>query len=44
MNLHLSPAVGALVMEALARSRATREELQQERNRRRGPATLTAKV
>ena len=31
---HLAPAVGALVAEALARSGATREELQQERNRR----------
>ena len=37
MALHLAPAVGALVTEALARSGATREDLQQERNRRKGP-------
>ena len=36
MNLHLALAVGALVTEALARSGATWEELQQERNRRKG--------
>ena len=35
MTLHLAPAVNALVTEALARSGATREELRQERNRRR---------
>ena len=34
MTLHLAPAVNALVTEALARSGATWEELQQERNRR----------
>ena len=39
MTMHLAPAVNALVTEALARSGATREELQQELNRRRGPAT-----
>ena len=38
MTLHLAPAVGALVTEALAWSGATREELQQERNRRREPS------
>ena len=38
MTLHLAPAVEALITEALARSGATREELQQERNRRREPA------
>ena len=38
MTLHLAPAVNALVVEALARSGATRGELQQERNRRRGPS------
>lgn len=36
MTLHLAPAVGALVTEALARAGTTREELRQERNRRRG--------
>lgn len=38
MTRHLAPAVNALVAGALARSGATREELQQERNRRRGPS------
>ena len=37
MALHLAPAVGALVAEALTRSGANREELRQERNRRRVP-------
>lgn len=36
MTMHLAPAVNALVTEALARSGATREELQQEWDRRRG--------
>ena len=36
MTLHLAPAVGALVTEALARSGASREELRQEQDRRRG--------
>ena len=36
MTRHLAPAVRALVTEALARAGATREELRQERNRRRG--------
>ena len=40
MTLHLAPAVGALVTEALARSGATREELQQERNRRKNIRTV----
>ena len=35
MTLYLAPAIGALVTEALDRSGATREELQQERDRRR---------
>ena len=35
MTRHLAPAVGALVAEALARSGATREELQRERVLRR---------
>ena len=35
MALHLVPAVNALVTEALVRSGATREELQQELKRRR---------
>ena len=34
MNLHLAPAVGALVTEALARSGATRDDVEKERNRR----------
>ena len=37
LTLHLAPAVGALVTEALARSGATRKGLQQERNRRKEP-------
>ena len=36
MTLHLAPAVGALVTEALARSGATRDDTDQERERRRG--------
>ena len=36
LSLYLVPAVNTLIDEALARSGATREDLQQERNRRRG--------
>ena len=36
MALHLAPAVGALVTEALARSGATKDDMEQERNRRKG--------
>ena len=35
MRLHLVPAVNALIAEALARSGATREDIRQERTRRR---------
>ena len=35
---HLVPAVNTLIAEALARSGATREDIPQERTRRRGPA------
>lgn len=38
MTIHLAPAVGALVTEALARSGATREDMEQERDRRKGVA------
>ena len=37
MTLHLTPAVRALVTEALARSGAKNEDIEQERDRRRGP-------
>ena len=37
MNLHVAPAVNALATEALARSGATKEDMEQERDRRRGP-------
>ena len=33
MTLHLAPAVGALVTEALARSGATKNDMEQERDR-----------
>ena len=33
---YLTPAVNVLITEALARSGGTREDMQQERNRRRG--------
>lgn len=38
MTLYLAPAVKALVTEALSRSGATKENMEQERNRRRGPS------
>ena len=38
ISLHLMPAVNVLIDEALARSGATREDLQQERTRRGGPS------
>ena len=37
MRLHLVSAVNALIAEALARSGATREDIRQERTRRRVP-------
>ena len=36
IGLHLAPAVNALIAEALARSGATREDIRQEKLRRRG--------
>ena len=36
MTLHLAPAVGALITEALARSGATKEDLEREREHLRG--------
>lgn len=36
IRLHLVPAVNVLITEALARAGATREDLRQERARRRG--------
>ena len=37
MTLHLAPAVGTLIAEALVRSGATSEDIEQERERRREP-------
>ena len=37
MARHLAPAVNALVTEALARSGATKDDMEQERDRRMGP-------
>ena len=38
LSLHLVPAVNALIEEALARAGVARDNMQQERNRRRGPS------
>ena len=38
LTLRLAPAANALVAEALARAGATRDDMEQERNRRRGAA------
>ena len=37
MTLHLTPAVIALIEEALSRAGAAKDDMEQERNRRRGP-------
>ena len=44
IGLHLAPAVNALIAEALARSGATREDIRQEKLRRKGEPLAAAAV
>lgn len=42
LGLHLVPAVNSLIAEGLARSGTTKEDMEQELNRRKGPGRYAA--